>query len=155
METNQPEGIINRIKNLELNQPLKSEEISKVESELNIKLALDFKEINNICSYEFIGLFDFLNFGLTNNQSVIAETQYYRENHNLPNNYLVLAEDDVYFVLLKIVSPQKSEVIWCDYEDFFNLCEGKEMKYSPTIFPSFTDFYEYLLDEEEKMRAEE
>ena len=64
-------------------------------------------------------------------------------------------QDDVSFLLLKTKSLDESGVIWCAYKDFFILCEGKPMEYNPTIFPSFTDFFEYLLYEEEKMQAED
>lgn len=64
-------------------------------------------------------------------------------------------QDDVSFLLLKTKSLDESEVIWYAYQYFFNLCDGKPMEYNPTIFPSFTDFFEYLLDEEEKMQAED
>lgn len=59
------------------------------------------------------------------------------------------------FLLLKTKSLDESEVVWCAYQHFFNLCDGRPMEYNPTIFPSFTDFFEYLLDEEQKMQAED
>jgi hypothetical protein len=45
-------------------------------------------------------------------------------------------------------------VIWCSYEDIFNLCDGEGFKHNPDIWPSFTDFFEYLVIEEEKRTAE-
>jgi hypothetical protein len=53
-------------------------------------------------------------------------------------------------------SPDKpSPVIWCDEMDVYNLCDTGEFKYNPTIWPSFTDFFEYLVEQEEKMQAED
>jgi hypothetical protein len=49
------------------------------------------------------------------------------------------------------MSTEKSGIICCDYQDFFNLCDGKSMEYTPTIFPSFANLYEFLLGEEEKV----
>lgn len=68
---------------------------------------------------------------------------------------MFLQQDDVLFLLLKTKSLDESEVIWCAYQDCFNLCDKKPMEYNPTIFPSFTNFFEYLLDKEEKMQAED
>jgi len=146
----------NRVNNLGLCQPLTTDEIFTVEKELGIKLSKDFIDINLTCSYEYISFFSAYNFGLTNKQSVTNETLSLRKECNLPNNYVVLAQqDDVSFVLLKTISEEKSEVIWCDYMDLFNFCDTGKFVYNPTIFPSFTDFYQFLLDEEEKSRAED
>ncbi|WP_375333523.1 SMI1/KNR4 family protein [Candidatus Tisiphia endosymbiont of Xenochironomus xenolabis] len=132
---------------------LSEEMVKNVEIKLNIFFPEDFKILCNFYGYDFFRLFSFYNF--EDEEGVIEETKYYRKKHNLPSNYLVLFSDDVSFVLLKIISTDKSKVIWCDYQDFFKLCEGHPMQYNPTIFPSFVDFYEYLLDEEEKIRAED
>lgn len=32
----------------------------------------------------------------------------------------------------------------------FNLCDGEGFKYNPDIWPSFTDFFEYLIKREEE-----
>jgi hypothetical protein len=139
------------IKNLDVNPFLTVTEVNNVERELQLTLPNDFKRICSYCSYEFLGGFEFYSFDI----GVIKKNLEFRKNYNLPNNYIVLVqEDDVAFILLKTISTEKSEVIWCDYQDFFNLCDGEPMVYNPTIFPSFTDFYEFLLDEEEKSRAE-
>jgi hypothetical protein len=130
-------------------------EISKLENQLQVILPNDFKYINNLYDYEYIGIFSFYNFRQTGIQSVIGETLALREAWNLPKEYIVLAEDDVSMLLLKTISAEESEVIWCDEPDFFNLCDGQPMQYNPTIFPSFTDFFEFLIDEEEKMQAED
>lgn len=126
-------------------------EILDLENQLKVILPDDFKYISNFYDYEYISFFDFYSFPI----GVINQTKYYRDHHNLENNYLVLFWDDVSFVLFKTKSSQESEVVWCNHPDFFNLCEGKPMEYKPTIFPSFTDFFEYLLEEEEKLQAED
>jgi hypothetical protein len=154
MVSNRLSKLTNRAKALYETISLTLEEIYYVQAKLNVELPDDFKKLCISCSYEISYPFDFLNFGT--DDGVIGETQYYRKNYSLPDNYMILSQqDDVSFVLLKAISVDKSEVIWCDYQDFFNLCNSKSFQYNPTIFPTFTDFYEFLLDEEEKMRAEE
>jgi hypothetical protein len=127
--------------------------IKNVERGLNVFFPNDFKVLCEFYGYDYFRLFDFLNFERVD--GVIGETLYYRSNHGLAENYIVLFSGNVSFVVLHIESSNESEVIWCDYLDFFNLCDGLPMEYKPTIFPTFTDFYEFLLDEEEKLRAEE
>lgn len=125
-------------------------DINQLEKTLKVLLSNDFKYIGNKYDYEYIDFFDFYSFPT----GIINKTKDLRKSCKLPNEYIVLAIDDVSVLLLKTMSSKKSEVIWCDEPDFFNICEGKTLQFNPTIFPSFTDFFEFLLDEEEKIRAE-
>jgi hypothetical protein len=87
----------------------------------------------------------------------IEYTQTLRED-GLPIKYVILAgfRDGGSVFLETQDSPDKpSPVIWCDMEDVYNLCETGEFKYNPTIWPSFTDFFEYLVEQEGKMQAED
>jgi len=152
MQNNRIDELIKKAKILySLGRPLTNEEIMTAESSLGVIFSDDLKKINLRYSYEFLDFFDF--YGLCD--EVINQTLALRESWNLPQEYVVLSEDDVSMLLLKTISAEKSEIIWCDEPDFFNLCEGKPMVYNPTIFSSFTDFFEFLLDEEEKMQAED
>lgn len=126
--------------------------IRKVESELHLKLSQDFKILCKFYRYDTFLFFDFYN--LTSEGGVIGTTKAWRENINLPHNYLVLSDDGTSSVLMKI-EDDKSSVIWCSLEDVLNICDNLPMQYNPTIFPTFADFYSFLLDEEEKIRAEE
>jgi hypothetical protein len=130
---------------------LDRKEILQAEKKLEVILPNDFKYINSLYNYEYIGFFDFYSFSF----GVIEETLYYRTHYNLDNNYLVLSSDGSDFLLVNTKSLSESKVIWCSYNDFFNLCDGKPMEYNPTIFESFTDFFEYLVDEEDKMQSED
>jgi len=132
-------------------KPLTKVELQQIEDSLDIVLSYDFKKINEYYNYSYLWYFDFCSFP----RGVIEETHYYRKRNDLDQNYLILSNQDEMTVVMKIISTKKSEVIWCGLEDFFNLCENKPMEYNPTIFPSFTDFFEFLLDEEEKMQAED
>ena len=107
-----------KLRALNIGQPLTTKEVTTVETSLNVKLPKDFLEINYVCSYEFICFLDTFNFGLSNKESVIDQTLYHRNHNGLLQNYLVLFGDDVSFVLLKIVSPDASQVIWCLIHNF-------------------------------------
>lgn len=126
---------------------------TNVQTKLNILFPYDFKRLCSFYGYNFFRVFPFYNF--ENEEGVIGETLRLRRECKLPDNYLVLAQDDHRVVLMKINSPYSSEVILCSYYDFNNICAGKPMEENPTIFPCFVDFYEFLLDEEEKIQAED
>jgi hypothetical protein len=145
------QSIMGRLSNIDdtYKRPLSMESLYNIKNSLNITLPEDFIFLNKICRCDFFNFFDFYNFDI----GVVSETKGWREGINLPNNYLVLCDDGTSAVLMKIDNDQDS-VIWCALEDVLNLCDGEPMIYNPTIFPSFTDFYEFLLDEEEKSRAE-
>lgn len=127
------------------------DKIGNVEKQLNITLPKDFKEICINCSYESFYLYSLFNF----ETEVIRETLEIRKEYHLPNNYLILDQDDPGPILMKITSNGNAEVIMCSYRDFLNICDGKPYEENPIIFPTFADFYSFLLDEEEKMREEE
>jgi hypothetical protein len=141
---------LNKI-NDQYKQPLPSKSLEKIRN-ITPLLSEDFITLNNFCRCDFFRSFEFYNF--ENEEGVIEETLGLRQTWGLPNNYLVLAMDDAGPTLLKINSPENSEVILCSYYDLENICAGKTFEENPIIYNSFTDFYEFLLDEEEKRRAE-
>ena len=142
--------LISRATSLGWDIVLTSTEIAKVEKELEIVLPKDFKTLCGNCSYEAAFFFEFYNFG--DLEGVIGETLGLRKACSLPGNYLVLAMDDAGPVLMKINSINSAEVILCSYKDFENICKTKPYYENPTIFPTFVDFYEFLLDKEEKIQ---
>lgn len=123
----------------------------KIEYELNIKLSKDFITLNNYHRYDYLDNFEWYSF----DYGVPAETKSLRSACGLPHNYLILADDSPGPTLMKIVDDQTSEVILCSDYDFDCICKDKDFEENPIIFSSFTDFYEYLLDEEEKRLKEE
>lgn len=137
---------------------LSKQDISFVEKELAVSFSDAFKELNGKLRYDYFLAFEFFNFQTKNPYSVVEETMQLRENCGLPNYYIILAiQDDVTAVLLESKSADYPEnrVIFCTLYDFQNLCESKTMEENPRIFPTFSNFFSYLLDEEEKRRAEE
>ncbi len=142
--------------------PLNDEQIEHVEKSLNVILPEDFKILCKHCSYESFSFFEnhtFRNNNINNvmyNSEVIFRTRDDRKILNLPHEYILLSgNDDGGALILKTIDDKNSQVIWCDSEDFYNVCGGRPLEYKPTIFESFTDFYEFLLDEEERIIAED
>ena len=117
---------------------------------LNLFLSEDFKYINTRYDYEFLEYFEMYSFTV----GVVAETKSWRESINLPLNYLVLGDNGTSALLMKIENDN-ANVIHCALEDVLNLCAGRPMEYDPIIFETFADFFEFLLDEEEELRAED
>jgi hypothetical protein len=89
--------------------------------------------------------------------NICDETLRLRQSINLPNNLVILAEPDESVILMEIANGSEvtSKVYWLGTGDAYNLAEGKPLEDNPIIFPTFTDFFSYLLDEEEKRRTEE
>lgn len=144
--------LIKKAKSLNKAPTLSYNIIYNLQEKLVVTLPEDFKYIATHYHYEYISFFSFYHL----NDEVIEETKFFREQDNLPHEYIILSQqDDVSFLLLKTISSEECQVIWCDYPDFFNLCDRMPMQYKQTIFNSFTDFFEFLLDEEEKMQKED
>lgn len=146
--------LIARAKSLRFAPVLNIEEIVSVEKTLKVIFPQDFKDICLRYDYEYIGPFEMYNFSLDDQYSVKGGTISWRNNIGLPNNYIVLAENGSSAVIMKIID-KTSNIIWCALEDVLNICDGTPMKCNPTIFPSFTDFFEFLVNEEEKIQKEE
>ncbi len=134
------------------------DQINNIESELSVVLPKDMKEI--LTYYD--GYYDLNNmsvFYLGDNDewSMLEKTKFFRKSIHLPKRYLVLKEGDESFIALETRDNenQPTPVIWCSGNDAYNLAEEKPLEDNPTIFSSFTDFFAYLLNEEEKRRAEE
>ncbi len=126
-----------------------AEEIHELEIALSLKLSEEFKNGEIIYSYD---LFSFGFFSLP--QGVMQETLRLRKDANFPQDTLFLSEDDASIFLMKCFGDHE-EIYWIAVEDYERYCDNEPLEYNPTIFCSFTDFFAYLLDEEEKRRAEE
>jgi hypothetical protein len=130
------------------------EEIKNVESKLNLHFSDVFKQIITNCSYEYFSNFHFLNFGSEDNESVISATLGAYSYFNYSGNYIVLYKDDAGILLMTNISKDGENIYWCAIEDCENVIKKEPLQYHSKFFPSFADFFEYLLDEEEKLRAE-
>jgi hypothetical protein len=132
--------------------PLKHSEIDYVSSSLGVVFSEDFVDINVIYDYAYLGRFDFYSFYYKGASGVTKKTRTFREVINLPHRYVLLSDmGDAGAVFLETQdTPEKpSPVIWCDQEDIDRLCREEPLIYNPTVWPSFTDFFEYLVEQEE------
>ena len=130
-----------------------AEDLHHLECSLNIKLPNDFSYLYEKYNYQYVYAFDCLAFPI----DVETCTKFFRDK-GLSEKYIALYEKgDAGSIFMETQDdPAKSTpVYWCDEVDVFNLCEEGVFKYNPTIWASFTDFFEYLVNEEEKMQLEE
>lgn len=132
--------------------PISAMEFKIVEENLKIKLPHDFIELNSVKSYEFNTLFSFLNFGDIGENSVIKFTEEMWNFFGGDKNFIMLFNDGTSVILMH--TNGNSNTIRVAVEDVENVLNGSILKYKHTIFPTFADFFEYLLDEEEKLREE-
>ena len=93
------------------------------------------------------------NFSLLDEYSVQGATLKWRDNINLPHNFIVFGENGSSAVIMQI-TQKGCMMIWCSLEDVLNLCGGLPMRGEVVNFEGFTDFFEFLLNEEEKLQAE-
>ena len=133
---------------------ISDEEIKWIEEKLSVSFTDDFKTLNKINLYDSFPDFEFYGFDSCGNYGIVASTLSLREIDNVGKNYIFAAQDDASMLLFEI-QEDNMRVIWCGHEEFERLCNGEPMEEDYTIFETFADFYEYLLDEEEKRNAEE
>lgn len=151
--------IINRYLKLFEARELKKEERALIEKKLDITLSDDFilisKYFNGDQRLGYMSLFSFDPF--LDGWNIVDQTLELRKNINFPKNFLFLEQEGESFVtmLTKDDRSEPTPVYWCGSSDIYNLMEGKPLEDSVMTFPSFTDFFEYLVTEEENKRAEE
>lgn len=122
-----------------------TEDLNKIESELQLSLPTDFKEIASFCDGR-IGLHSFLFSDPTN---IIEETLRIRKAVGIPNNFVILAEDSISVFVMD--TQKKPSVIWLDSIEISQLDNPSSLS-NPDIWNDFSDFFEYLLNKEEEER---
>ncbi|MDR1528265.1 MAG: hypothetical protein LBS22_01610 [Puniceicoccales bacterium] len=70
---------------------------------------------------------------------------------------LVLANDDggSVFMIIQDSSEKPAPMIWCDYGDMYHYAITGKFRNPHDEWPSFTDFFEFLVNDLEKETAEE
>lgn len=136
------------------NAGLTDSKIIQIEKRLNLKFPKDFREICKFYTGETLGGRSFLNFQTIGNYSIEEETLALREAINLPHDFLILyCEYGMIYMDCNPKSSKYGHVMYVSAEDAQCLGDGIEPHYY-FDYPTFTDFFEYLLNEEEKERAE-
>ena len=132
--------------------------LQEISDKLNLILPCDFTEINEHSGYMGFPTMEFSE--IANNRNYIVEDNerlrkwYSNESQNQSDmsHILVLADDDGGSVfMITQDSPEKpTPVIWCDYGDMYYYSIHKKFQYPHDEWPSFTAFFEYLIEQEEK-----
>lgn len=129
-------------------RPVLNDDIHKLEDVLSISLPNDFKEILKFYDGSGFYFLELLDISQNNNKlSVLTETLRLRSSVNLELRYLVLAEPPESLIVLD--SMDNGKVIWIDSYDIDSLNKNK-FKCTPDIWPTFSSFFKYLLDEEDE-----
>lgn len=135
------------------------QDIKLLEDRLGVSLPMDFKELVGQFNYEYFEcMVDF--HSLDNGEgshSVIFETLRLRRDVGFPKDSLFLYEDDASVIVLKTMDDPSlpSPVLWFRVEDFDRYCQGVPLELPHDVFPSFTDFFEFLLKREEEEQQRE
>lgn len=122
-----------------------TEDLNKIESELQINLPNDFKEIASFCN----GGIDLHSFSTDNPINLIGETLRIRKSVGIPHRFVILAEHDMSIFVMD--TQNKPSILWIDSIEITKL-EKQDFISRPDTWNDFSDFFEYLLDEEEEER---
>jgi hypothetical protein len=124
--------------------------ISKIVTELGLTLPHDFLEISRFFDGSGINVLPLFSLsGTSPKLNPVNETLRLRQAVNLPVQWLVLGEPPESLLLMDCASDGR--VIWIDAIDVGRIID-EDFKGEPTTWNSFSDFFEYLLDEEEEDR---
>ena len=147
------------------NFTIEEDTIKMVNNELSIILPTDFVVLNKQIRYECSNFVQFfiLDAPKDNGSSIVRgnleiRKQYMKDSEGKSDmsHILVLADDDGGSVfMITQDSPEKpTPIIWCDYGDMYYYSIHKEFRNSHDEWPSFTAFFEYLVEQEEKKLME-
>lgn len=150
-QKNKIKTLVDRARDIKEPMVLLNKEIDIVASALGVIFSDDFYDINT--KFRFDNLyFDFFCFYLETCNQVVEETQKFRKTIHLPHRYVIISDmGDAGAIFIETQNSPKepSPVIYCNEMDIDNLIEEKPLEYDHTIWPSFTDFFEYLVEQEE------
>lgn len=139
-------------------RPVPEYQIEHIEKKLSIKIPEDLRLIMSVFDgYHDIAHQSLFSFNTeVSGWNIVEKTLFYRESDcKLPGKYLALREENESFIVLNTEPDynNENEVIWCSLSDAYSLKNDEPLLDNPTIFPTFTDFFEFLLTEEEKERG--
>lgn len=143
--------LIDRYLKLEDSKRLPYEKISEL---LGVSFSNEFKAINDVARFDYLDTLEWHNSDQTGDYSMIGDTLFLREEYNLPNNVVAIANQGESILFMKCLGDHE-EVYWIDNVDIERFCNGEPLEAWNKVFPTFIDFFKYLLDEEERSRAED
>ena len=125
--------------------------IGDIERELGVRLPADFKLIAGFYSGGLLGgvsHHEIASVGAATN--IVRETLRLRGSIALSDSYVVLAEPSGSVIFLDVSG--RPAVIWCDAVEVESL-SARNFINQPDVWGSYSDFFAYLLDEEEGERG--
>ena len=131
-------------------RPISSDILRSIQTELGLVLPIDFMQIAefyNGSGFNVLPLYSFAGNAPTMNP--VNETLRLRKAVQLPSNWLVLGEPPESLLLMDCENGGK--VIWLDAIDVARISSNSFTK-QPDSWNSFSDFFDYLLEEEEADR---
>lgn len=133
-------------------EPPPEDAIAGLESSLDVTLPDDVKAISQFFRGDLLGGISHYSFdGSSSATNIVNETTRLRSAIGLPHRFIVLAEPAESLIVLDVDS---GVVTWCDNFDVSRLNGSSEMLGKPDTWPSYAEFFEYLLDEEGEERGE-
>jgi hypothetical protein len=129
------------------NEPCTNQVLSDIESVLKVQLPKEFKQISTFYSGGLLG-------GISHHEiacegdatNIVRETLRLRSSIGLSGKYVVIAEPPESLIIIDTTGAPA--VIWCDAVDAKNI-NSQEFANQPNTWENYSDFFEYLLDEEE------
>ncbi len=128
---------------------ISKEYLVKIEHELQIKLPNDFREISSFYSGGDVGGKNIHSFLFSDPTNLIEETLRIREAVDLPNRFVVIAEQAESIIVMD--TENKPSIIWLDSVEITKLDE-QDFIAKPDVWEEFSDFFNYILDDEEEER---
>lgn len=120
--------------------------VARIEQQLQLQLPDDFKEIASFYNGGLIGGISIFSYN-DHHPNLIEETLRLRKDIQLPHSFLFLAEPAESMIVLD--TAQTPAVIWCDSIDIHQL-HDRSFQIAPDTWNTFSDFFEYLLTQEEE-----
>lgn len=135
-------------------EPVKPAALESIEGRLQVRLPSDFKEISSFYSGGILG--GIAHYAIDNGgdcDNVVDETLRIRATAGIPHSMVIIAEPPESLIVLDTNSATNHPaVIWCDAFDVGRLDHAASLS-KPTIWPTYLDFFRYLLDCEEEERS--
>lgn len=131
-------------------EPSREEDLDQIEQSLSLKLPEDFREIAKFYRGGMIGGISHHGIKVTGpGNSLLDETWRIRHSTRIPVRFIVIAEPPASLIVL---DTDKGTVIWLDSTDISRLDDTPKL-HNPQLWNSYTDFFSFLLDQEEDERA--
>jgi hypothetical protein len=139
-----------RYERLNGSKPVDPNYVQAMARELGMILPEDFVEATKFFDGGGFGVLQLHAIGAHPATNVLTETKRIREAIGLPSQFLVLGEPPESFLVMDC--SKGGQVVWCDAVDAKRLGREK-LSQQPETWSSFGEFFEHLLDEEERDRG--